>query len=589
MTPLRLRTQLFIAALLIILGLTGSILLIVHHIIGVEIQKQVSEGTEASVRAFETVQRQRELQLSQTAAMLADLPTLKALMTTQDALTIQDGSATFWKLAGSDLFVLAKPDKQIMALHMTKPGWSTTIAEHDLKRSTDLGEDASWWYDDGRLYWVFLRPITSGTGNTSQQLGILAMGYQVDASVAEQLSIAAAGNSIALSTNDTIIASTLPPRDEAKLQEKIRAGLIKPTANPENIALETDQYAFSSVELHGASPSPVRCYVMMPLVPVNSFMHRLNRTIYLVGALSVLFGALLFRFVASTITHPLDNLVAGVQALAAGDFTYSITPRGSSEVAKLSSSFSQMRGQLLASQQQRIETERVAALARAASSISHDLRHYLAAVVANAEFLYEADELKLKKDEIYEEIKTAANQMTDLIDSLRELSHQRSTITPIATKLEQVIRRAVEAIHAKAEFRGVRIVLTAQEDLSGMMDPRKMERVFFNLILNACESSAGTDRSINVDARLIESHFEIRVSDQGPGIPESICKTLFDPFVSYGKPNGTGLGLAIVSKIVQDHSGTVCVEKTSEAGTTMLVRIPYSPAPVDSSAQPALM
>ena len=140
---------------------------------------------------------------------------------------------------------------------------------------------------------------------------------------------------------------------------------------------------------------------MMPLIPVNTFIKRLNYTIFLMGAAAVLFGSLLFGFVARTITRPLDNLVAGVKALAAGDFTYSITPRGSTELVELGTSFAQMRGQLLALQQQRIETERIAALARAASSISHDLRHYLAAVVANAEFLYEADELKLKKDEIY--------------------------------------------------------------------------------------------------------------------------------------------------------------------------------------------
>jgi len=101
-------------------------------------------------------------------------------------------------------------------------------------------------------------------------------------------------------------------------------------------------------------------------------------------------------------------------------------------------------------------------------SISHDLRHYLAAIVANAEFLYEADELRLKKDEIYEEIKTAATQMTDLIDSLRELSYQRNAISPARTKIDQVIRRAIEAIHARPEFRDSNIVLGAPEDLEGM-------------------------------------------------------------------------------------------------------------------------
>src|SRR5216684_3764749 len=533
MTTFRLRSQLFVAALLIILGLTGSLLYFIRHTVDSEIQKQVKDGTDESVRAFESFQRQRELQLSRMGAMLADLPTMKALMSTQHAPTIQDGSESFWKLAESDLLVLAKPNGNIVALHMTKPGWSIQTVERDLKRSTDAGEDASWWYDDGRLYWIFLHPITSGAGPTMQPLGFLAVGYQVDSAVAQQLSVAAQ-NQIALATNNTVIASTLPGRDAAELQRRMRSGAFSSTSTSGSIALDTDQYAYSSVLLHGSSPVPVRCYVMMPLVPVNSFIRRLNYSIYVAGGLAVLFGMILFGFVARTITHPLDNLVAGVKALAAGDFTYSITPRGSTELVELSTSFAQMRGQLLALQQQRIDAERVAALARAASSISHDLRHYLAAIVANAEFLYEADELKLKKDEIYEEIKTAATQMTDLIEA---------------------------------------------ENLEGMFDSRKLERVFFNLILNACEASQGLDAAVTITARSTDRDFEIRIRDGGRGIPECIRDTLFDPFVSYGKPNGTGLGLAIVSKIVQDHSGSVSIEQTSERGTTVLVRLPFSYQP----------
>jgi signal transduction histidine kinase len=583
MTTFRLRSQLFVTALLIIIGLTGSLLFFIRHTVDSEISKQVKDGTDESVRAFESVQRQRELQLSRIGAMLADLPTMKALMSTQHAPTIQDGSGSFWKLAESDLLVLAKPNGSLVALHMTKPGWSAKSAERDLKRSTEAGEDASWWYDDGRLYWVFVHPITSGAGPTIQPLGFLAVGYQVDSAVAQQLSVAT-GNQIALTTGGTVIASTLPQRDSAELQRRMQSGAFSAANTSGDIALETDKYAYSSVLLHGSSPSPVRCYVMMPLVPVSTFIRRLNYSIYIAGGLAVLFGMILFGFVARTITHPLDNLVAGVKALAAGDFTYSITPRGSTELRELSNSFAQMRGQLLALQKNRIESERIAALARAAGSISHDLRHYLAAVVANAEFLYEADELKLKKDEIYEEIKTAANQMTDLIDSLRELSYQRSAITPTRTRIDQVICRAIEAIHSKPEFREKRIALSTSGEMEGMFDARKLERVFFNLILNACEAAAEFEGCIEVDAKSNATGFEIRVRDTGHGIPSVIRDSLFDPFVSSGKPNGTGLGLAIVSKIVQDHSGTVSVEQTSESGTTVLVRLPATEQSVAADA-----
>jgi signal transduction histidine kinase len=579
MTHLRLRTQLFLATLLIICGLTGGLLLIIRHTVSVETDRQVRDGTEASVRAFEGVQRQRERQLSSTAAMLADLPPLEAMMTTDDALTIQDGSTTFWKLAGSDLFALAKPDKQIVALHITNPGWPSDAAQRDLKRSVEQGDDASWWYDNGRLYWVFLRPIIAGTGNDSKELGFLAIGYQVNSSIAEQLALVA-GNQIALATDKDLIASTLPPKDEAALQRLIGRGDPQTGPGSSEIALDSDHYAFSSVLLHGALPSPVRCYVMMPLAPIDAFMRRLTRTTYILGASAIIFGALLFGFVSRTITKPLDNLVAGVRALAGGDYTYSITPEGTSEVAELSTAFAKMRGELLASQQRQIETERIAALGRAASSLSHDLRHYLAAVVANAEFLYEADELKLDKSEIYKEIQTASTQMTDLIDSLRELADQRRAISPEPADLDRIIRRAIEAVKVRPEFRTRAIAVVAHNASDGVFDPKKLERAFFNLVLNACEATTDDDGRITIDVQCGKDSFEIRVTDEGCGVPAVIRDTVFDPFVSSGKPHGTGLGLAIVSKIVQDHGGSVSIERSSETGTVLLVKLPRTPRPV---------
>src|SRR5207302_9937927 len=133
-----------------------------------------------------------------------------------------------------------------------------------------------------------------------------------------------------------------------------------------------------------------------------------------------------------------------------------------------------------------------------------------------------------------------------------------------------------KSIHSKPEFRNSQIVLLASGDLEGLFDERKLERVFFNLILTACEAMDGTDGSIIVDAKNTGSEFEIRVRDSGSGIPGNIRSMLFDPFVSSGKPNGTGLGLAIVSKIVHDHLGSVSIEDTSESGTTIAVRLPLA-------------
>src|SRR6202171_3290358 len=584
MTHFRLRTQLFIATLMTICALTGALLLIIRHTVSVETERQVREGTDASVRAFESVQGQREQQLSRTAAMLAELPTLKAMMPTGHALTIQDASTTFWKLGGSQLFVLADADGHIVALHMTKPGWPPEAAARDLKRSREQGEDTSWWYDSGRLYEVFLRPITAGAGNNSRQLGLLAIGYQVDSSVAEQLALVAS-NHIALAIGNTLIASTLPPQDEAAMDRKLKQNDSQVNSDGPEITLPTDNYAVSSVLLHGALPSPVRCYVLMPLAPVNAFMRRLNRTIFVLVLSAIVFGALLFGFVSQKITRPLENLVAGVRALATGNYSYSIRPEGSSEVAELSSAFAKMRGELLASQQQQIDTERIAALGRAASSISHDLRHYLAAVVANAEFLYEAEQLKLNRDDIYGEIKTASEQMTDLLDSLRELSRGEGSISPRPASIDNTIRQAEDAVRARPEMRNREISIRTSGDMSGTFDPQKIERAFFNLVLNACEASVSTQGEIEIELVSSPTVFEIRVIDHGSGVPSAISHTLFDPFVSFGKSNGTGLGLAIVSKVIHDHGGSVAVEETSTSGTTFLVRLPREPQAVHEAAQ----
>jgi signal transduction histidine kinase len=587
MARMRLRTELLIATLAIICALTGALLLFVRHTVRQEIDKQVLESTDASVHAFESVQREREVQLSRTAALLAELPTLKALMTTQHAPTIQDGSEPFWRLAGSDLFLLASPSGRVMALHLVRPGWSQDLAEVDLKKSLDQGEEASWWYSHGQLYAVFLQPITSGAGSETKQLGVLAVGYQVDASVAAQLSLVS-GSQIVLATPDEVIASTLPRDETAEFQKRIAGPDFLPGTQTKDVALGADRYQAASVLLNSGTPEPVRCYVLMSLQDANAFVDRLNRTITILGITAVVLAAMFLTFVSLTITRPLDNLVAGVRALARGDYSYAIEPRGSSEVAEVGEAFSKMRGDLLESQQRWIATERVAALGRAASSISHDLRHYLAAVVANAEFLYEAEKLNLNRDDIYNEIKLAADQMTELLDSLRELAREGNSITPVPASMDQTVRHAVEAVIATPELRTRSVNVKTSGEMEGVFDPKKIGRAIFNLVLNACEATPQRQGKITVDILSFDETFEIRVIDNGSGVPEAIVSTLFDPFVSLGKPNGTGLGLAIVKKIVHDHDGRVVVEKTSKDGTVFLLNIPRAPRGVAAGAQTAV-
>lgn len=583
MSRLRLKTQLLISTLLIICALTGAMLLIVRHTVRAEIDDQVRDSVAASVRAFESVQNQRQDQLSRTTAMLAELPTLKALMTTNHAPTIRDGSQPFWQLAGSDLFLLANTKGEVMALHAKKSGLNGADVEKDLTRSIEQNEDAAWWYADDQLYWVFIRPITAGAGSDVKQFGALAIGYQVDSTVAEQLALVSGGK-IVLVSGSKVIASTLLSREESELQNHLGEYTALLDSGTQEVNLAAESYQVAAVSLHADPRTPVQCYVLIPLRRPMDFIGNLDRTILALGISALVCATLLLSFVAGTITRPMDNLLAGVRALARGDYGFSITPQGSSEVVELGTAFSKMRGELLASQRRQIETEQVAALGRAASSISHDLRHSLAAVVANAEFLYEAEKLKLDRDEIFDEIKIASEQMTELLDSLRELAREHRMLSLVTASLESVVRHAADAVLARPEFRNRLISIQASSDTTGVFDSKKIERLFFNLLLNACEATSDRGK-INIEIKSSDSAFEVRIADDGVGIPASIRGTLFDPFISSGKSNGTGLGLAIVSKVVHDHYGSISVEQTGESGTVFLVRFPRSQSGIGDSLE----
>jgi signal transduction histidine kinase len=166
--------------------------------------------------------------------------------------------------------------------------------------------------------------------------------------------------------------------------------------------------------------------------------------------------------------------------------------------------------------------------------------------------------------------------MTDLIDSLLEFSRTRESLRPTYGSVKETVERVVQRIRAHPEFHAVQITVNQTGNSIGWFDPKKLERALFNLLINACEAVTGNTGRIEIDLSEVPVGVEVRVADNGRGIPESIRGKLFEPFVSYGKENGTGLGLTVVQKIVQDHGGDVTVERTSEEGTVFRLVLPLT-------------
>ena len=575
MLKLRMRTKFLLSMLLISAGLTCTSLLLVRHSVQKQVRREIFADLRNSVSTFQNFQRERELTLMHSAELMADLPNLRALMTTQHEATIQDASSGLWRLAGSDLFILADRTGRVVALHTASPGLTREMAQQSLAGTLSDESSGHWWFGSQHLYEVFLRPIYFGPAEENHLLGFLAIGYEIDDRLTSQVGRIAASQ-VAFYYGDAVVKTTLSPMQESELGRQRVLHAASGVSEPEEIQLGDERFLITSLELAGARNPSVRLSVLKSYDQATAFLDSLNRLLLALGLAAVLGGSALVFFISHTFTRPLGNLVEGVRALEKGDFTYALDARGGDEVAEVTGAFNRMRASLQKTQQELLEAERLATIGRMASSISHDLRHSLAAIVANAEFLCESRLSSDQREELYQEVRVAVNQMTDLIDSLLEFSRTRESLRRTYGNVRDSVERVVQAIGTHPEFHPVRITFSQEGSSSGWFDPRKLERALYNLLLNSCEAVVPESGLIHVELKEVRGGVEIRVSDNGRGIPELIRGQLFEPFISHGKENGTGLGLTVVQKIVQDHGGDVMVEKTSAEGTVFRLLLPLA-------------
>lgn len=581
MGRVRLRSKILLSLLSTSLGLTMGSLLVVRRSVQKQVRAEILQDLSNSVGTFQNVQQQREASLSRLAALLADLPTLKALMTSGDPVTIQDASADFWRLSGSSLFVLADRSGRVTALHTRTPGFTRALAQESLDRAVRDEQTEHWWFGGGHLYEAFVQPIYFGTPSRKNLLGVLAVGYEIDEEVVRNVERAAAGQ-VAFGYGNELVVSTLSEAQRAQLMAKWDSLAAAAGPGPAEIDLGNERYLRATMRLSPAgSPGVVTLVVLKSYDQATAFLRQLNRLLVVLGLATVVAGGLIVVVISHTFTRPLKNLVGGVRSLERGDYAYPLPRGGDDEVAEVTAAFARMRQTLQTAQMQLLESEQLATIGRMASSISHDLRHFLTAVVANAEFLCEARLGRREREQLYREIRVAVSQMTDLIESLLEFSRTRESLRPMYGSLEEALLRSVEAVHAHPNFHHVEIEVYCDGPTEGWFDPGKIERVFHNLLFNACEAAPPETGAVRVTIRNENGSFVIRVADNGGGIAEAIRPRLFRPFVSYGKENGSGLGLAVVQKIVQDHGGEIMVESTAATGTVFKIVLPNANPPDD--------
>lgn len=537
-----------------------------------QVTDDLSQDLEHSVRAFQELQAERLGSLDRENSLLAELPTLKALMTSGDDLTIQDGAVEFWQLSGTDLFALADTSGRIVAAY-SKAATAGPALREGLRRL--LGSTGKHYLiDGGSLYACSLRPLYFGSNHEGTLLGYVISGVSIERTV-RQSNDPTAVEATFLS-GGKIAATTLSPSVQVGLEAQA-ALLAKISRKPATVKLGNSQFLAVTEDLSASASAPLQLLVLKSLDPAERAITRINRMVLSAGLLALLCGTVLMVTVSRLVTRPLEELSSSVRAFGTGDVDHRLPRHGTLEVLELSAAFARMRKEIHHANRALLESERLATIGRMASSVSHDFRHYLATIYANSEFLFRDQVSSKERADIFADIRTAVLGSADMIESLLMFSRTGTRATRTAELMVTLVDRAVALIRSHPDGEGVRLDTRCGDpsETGVVVDGKQIERAIFNLLLNACQAAhCGANAAyVLVTLEVREQHLAINVIDNGAGVPEAIRNNLFEPFVSEGKQKGTGLGLTLAHCIASEHGGEVSLVSSRRGETIFQMKI----------------
>ena len=338
-----------------------------------------------------------------------------------------------------------------------------------------------------------MRPLYFGRQEDGTLLGYVISGYAIDQGFLQEVG-RGAGAEVAFFAGDTVVVSTLPNDRQLDLGKIADSQQQNGTASIATVGKE--RYLTASKDLTSEAGSPLRLVVMKSFDAADRAEMEINRLVMWVSLLAIAAGSVLMLLLARMVTRPLEQLAAGVRAFGEGDREYSLPAGGTEEVRYLSRVFAQMRDEIEKTNRALLESERLATIGRMASSVSHDLRHYFAAIYANAEFLASPALPASERAELYEEIRLAVNGTTDMLDSLLIFSRTGSSLHRVPADMTLLVERAVALVNTHPDAEGVTVILERVDaDTTAEVDTKQVERAVYNLLLNACQSARAPCRT----------------------------------------------------------------------------------------------
>ena len=224
-----------------------------------------------------------------------------------------------------------------------------------------------------------------------------------------------------------------------------------------------------------------------------------------------------------------------------------------------------------------LEAERLAAVGSFARSIVHDLKNPLSIISLSSEMFDLpgiSPEIRAKAQL---RIRKQVERISDMVGDILIFTEGKPANIEIKPgDYRAFILELIADLRAEAELKSVRIEReNTPPAIPVPFDPRRLRRVFYNLVHNATDAMPGGG-TIFLRFQAGEKEITTEIEDSGPGIAPEIAGNLFQPFATHGKEHGTGLGLSICKKTVEDHGGRIWVRNEPRRGAIFCFTLPLA-------------
>jgi len=225
-------------------------------------------------------------------------------------------------------------------------------------------------------------------------------------------------------------------------------------------------------------------------------------------------------------------------------------------------------------QEQLVQSEKLAGIGILASGMAHEINNPLSGIIGMAEIALEEEDPSANRRYLMD-ILTCGKRIADIVNGLRSYSRTAKKEELGAVDLQEILETSLRMVQLAIKSTPVDVIKQYQPIEKVKANPGEIQQVFTNLITNAFQAMNGKGNKLILSSRSLKDYVEIKIGDNGVGIPPQSIKEIFDPFFTNKKMGeGKGLGLNIVYRIVTKYEGKIEVESTEGVGTTFTLKFP---------------